>query len=138
MTGFGSVPYLPTGLSGSADARALEAAARAAAQASEGRYGSRIGCSDYFAGISDMSFFGEADEAALEIVARNTPVWGTGIAWPEGPALGNIPIVNAGPWGRDYHTPLERLHVGYAFDVLPRLLSDLVGDVLNRDMPAPG
>lgn len=138
VTGFGSVPYLPTGLSGSADARALEAAARAAAQASEGRYGSRIGCSDYFAGISDMSFFGEADEAALEIVARNTPVWGTGIAWPEGPALGNIPIVNAGPWGRDYHTPLERLHVGYAFDVLPRLLSDLVGDVLNRDMPAPG
>jgi len=26
---------------------------------------------------------------------------------------GNVPIVNAGPWGRDYHTRLERLCVPY-------------------------
>jgi hypothetical protein len=38
--------------------------------------------------------------------------------------IAGLPIVNAGPWGRDYHTPLERVHAGYAFEVLPDLVPD--------------
>ncbi len=130
VTGFGSIPYLSTQLSGSAKARHLEATVRAIAAASDSRYGVRVVCTEYFAGISDMSFFGEAGEASLDVVGRNTPVWKNSIAWPQDGALGLMPVVNVGPWGRDYHTPLERLHVGSAFDGLPRLLFDIAQSVL--------
>ena len=32
------------------------------------------------------------------------------------------PVVNIGPWGRDYHQKWERVHMPYAFDVLPDLI----------------
>ena len=130
VTGFGSIPYLPTQLSMSSNARRLDAVVRAVSTKSTDRYGVHIACTDYFAGISDMSFFGEADEALLDIVGRNTPVWKQSIRWPIEGALAKIPTVNVGPWGRDYHTPLERLNIGYAFDVLPSILEDLVQGVL--------
>ena len=68
-----------------------------------------------------MSFLGQVDAAGLPVVAANMPAWGHGLVWPEGPASAGLPTVNAGPWGRDYHTPMERLHTGYAFKVLPDL-----------------
>jgi arginine utilization protein RocB len=77
-----------------------------------------LGDVNYFAGISDMSFFGEA-ASDLSIVAANTPTWGKGFVMPE---PGNYPCINIGPWGRDYHTWLERLHAPYAFETLPRVL----------------
>jgi arginine utilization protein RocB len=131
ITGFGSIPYLPTNLSDRPAARKLRQAAEEIAASAPARYGVSLAVTDHFAGISDMSFFGEADEAALGVVAGNTPLWKAGIRWPEGGGVGNIPTINLGPWGRDYHTPLERLHVPYGFEVLPRLLIDLVRRVLS-------
>lgn len=127
VTGFGSVPYLATELTGSGHATALKLAAQAAALAA----GVQVTICDYFAGISDMSFFGEANPATLTIVAANTPLWETEICWPASNLPAAIPTINIGPWGRDYHTPLERLHTGYAFEVLPRLLNDVVHRVLS-------
>jgi arginine utilization protein RocB len=81
-----------------------------------------LGEVNYFAGISDMSFFGEAS-GDLSVVAANTPIWGTGFVMPE-PA--GYPCINIGPWGRDYHTWLERLHSPYAFNILPRVLLSVI------------
>jgi arginine utilization protein RocB len=125
VIGFASLPYLPTQLTGEAGER-LEAAARAAAAASA----EPVGIIRHFPGISDMSFLGQADPAAIPAIAANTPAWGFGILWPEQGGIGGVPIVNGGPWGRDYHTPLERLHTGYGFDVLPGLLMRIVRGVL--------
>jgi arginine utilization protein RocB len=83
-----------------------------------------------------MSFLGQADEASVPAIAANTPAWGAGLHWPTGNAFAGIPIVNAGPWGRDYHTVLERLHVPYAFNVLPDLIGEIV-DHLFRDPEGP-
>jgi arginine utilization protein RocB len=130
IIGLGSIPYLPTSLSHSPAATRLKAVTAEIAETAMARYGCTIERADYFAGISDMSFFGEASEASLDVVARNTPLWRDGIGWPQQGGLANIPTINIGPWGRDYHTPLERLHVGYAFDVLPRVLSDVCGSML--------
>ena len=130
VVGFGSVPYLATHLSTLPAARRLDQAVRQAAAAA-----GSVAVTAYFAGISDMSFFGEADEAALAPVAANSPVWDALIRWPQAGALGGalaqVPTVNIGPWGRDYHTPLERLHVDHAFTLLPRLLRDVVVGVLG-------
>ena len=38
----------------------------------------------HFPGISDMSFLGQVDPAAVPAIAANTPAWGRGIAWPAG------------------------------------------------------
>ncbi len=126
VLGFGSIPYLATHLSASAVAQRLDQAVRDVAQAN-----GSVAVTEYFAGISDMSFFGEADEAGLGLVAANTPLWGSAIRWPTGGALAQVPTVNIGPWGRDYHTPLERLNMGYAFDILPGLIRDVLRRVLR-------
>jgi arginine utilization protein RocB len=129
VIGFASLPYLPTQLAGP-QGEQLERAVREAAEACARRRGTSIGVIGYFPGISDMSHLGQADPGAIPTIAANTPVWNHAIRWPDQPQPG-IPIVNAGPWGRDYHTPLERLHTGYAFEVLPGLLLDIVRRVLN-------
>lgn len=125
VSGFGSIPYLPTNLSRSPYARALSDAAHRLAERHEGT----LSLSPYFAGISDMSFFGEADTGDIATVSANTPLWRESVRWPEANGVAGIPTVNLGPWGRDYHTPLERLHVPYAFDTLPRLIAELLAEL---------
>ncbi|TGQ77150.1 MULTISPECIES: hypothetical protein [unclassified Mesorhizobium] len=132
VVGFGSIPYLPTNLYQTPAAKRLREIALEIAANATRRYGCAIGCADYFAGISDMSFFGEAVESSLDVVARNTPMWRDGVRWPLHRGLANIPTINIGPWGRDYHTPLERLHIGYSFNVLPRVLGEVCTALLNE------
>ncbi len=132
LIGFGSIPYLPTDLSASPAARRLRDAAGQVAAAAAQQHGVSVRCVNYFPAISDMSFFGEADEADLRVVAANTPMWREELRWPASGGIAGIPTINLGPWGRDYHTPLERLHVPYAFDTLPQLLRDLASVLLKE------
>jgi arginine utilization protein RocB len=131
VLGFASLPYLPAALGADPDARRLERAVRAAAARVGERHGTSIGARAFFPGISDMSFLGQADEAVVPLLARDTPCWESAIRWPHGRALGHLPIVNAGPWGRDYHTPLERVEAAYAFQVLPDLVRAIAEGVLG-------
>ena len=115
ILGFGSIPYLAVSMK-DADLRArIEAAVKP--------FG--VGTLNYFAGISDMSFFGEAS-GDLTAVSANTPIWGTSFAMPEAAGL---PTINLGPWGRDYHHWLERLHAPYAFEILPKALLAVIETV---------
>ena len=115
ILGFGSIPYLAVSMQ--------DATLRAQIENAVKPFG--IGALHYFAGISDMSFFGEAS-GDLSVVAANTPTWGTSFLMPE-PA--GLAIINLGPWGRDYHHWLERLHAPYAFDILPKALLAVIGAV---------
>jgi arginine utilization protein RocB len=133
VLGFASLPYLPAVLGTDPAAQRLSRAATEAAAVVGERHAVTLGTRAFFPGISDMSYLGQADEAAVPEIACNTPCWGTGIVWPDGPALGHLPIVNAGPWGRDYHTPLERVDANYAFNVLPDLIAGIVTRVLAAD-----
>lgn len=112
VLGFGSIPYPAVSLTD----KTLESLILSALQP----HG--IGHVKYFAGISDMSFFGEAS-GDLDAVAANTPIWGTSFVMPK-PA--GYPTINLGPWGRDYHHWLERLHAPYAFEVLPKALLSVI------------
>lgn len=126
ILGFGSTPYLPTLLGQDDGAVRLRRAVEDAAAVIADRHQTTIALPAYFLGISDMSFLGQANESGVPAIAANTPAWGAGLHWPDGPAFAGIPIVNAGPWGRDYHTVLERLHTPYAFGVLPDLIAEIV------------
>jgi arginine utilization protein RocB len=118
ILGFGSIPYPAVVLKNEA--------LRATIVKAVAPFG--LGHVNYFAGISDVSFYGEAS-GDLSVVAANTPIWGKGFSMPE-PA--GYPTINIGPWGRDYHTWLERLHVPYAFDVLPRVLLSVIEAVAPK------
>lgn len=84
----------------------------------------------YFQGISDMSFLGQA-AAGSDIVAENTPISRL-IDHPPANAL-RFPAVNIGPWGREFHQKLERVHAPYAFGVLPRLVLEIATRFLRQD-----
>jgi arginine utilization protein RocB len=114
VLGFGSLPYPAVSLRQEVLAEHVMAAVNDAA-AEKGATISRLG---YFPGISDMSFLGETS-GDLEVAEANTPIWGTSFTLAASPAY---PAINIGPWGRDYHHWLERLHAPYAFDVLPHLV----------------
>ena len=118
VMGFGSIPYAAVLLRDQALRQCISAAVRP--------YG--LGEVNYFAGISDMSFFGEAS-GDHSVVAANTPIWDKGFVMPE---PGGYPCINIGPWGRDYHHWLERLHVPYAFEVLPRVLLSVIEAVAKK------
>ena len=118
VLGFGSIPYSAVSL--------RDESLRATISKAVQPFG--LGSVNYFAGISDMSFFGEAS-SDLSVVASNTPIWGTSFTLAE-PA--GYPCINIGPWGRDYHHWLERLHAPYAFETLPKVLLAVIDAVFKK------
>jgi arginine utilization protein RocB len=117
IMGFGSIPYPAVLMSDLKLRSVIENAVKP--------FG--IGSVNYFAGISDMSFFGEAS-GDLSVVAANTPIWGSSFTMPE---AAGYPCINLGPWGRDYHQWLERLHARYAFEFLPLALLAVIDAVAS-------
>lgn len=71
MLGFGSMPYLSTKLGDPT----IQAVVDAFVVQSPAKHGVKIQAVEYFAGISDMSFFGECHAEAFTELARNTPCW---------------------------------------------------------------
>ena len=87
----------------------------------ETRHATSICTKQFFAGISDMSFFGHRPETAnAGVLVDNTPA-ATLSDHPPADLL-SYPVVNIGPWGRDYHQKWERVHAPYTFGILPDLI----------------
>ena len=126
VLGFASLPYPATGLPATPQGRALEDRIRAVAAATAARHGVSITPVRHLPVIVDMPFLGHVDADDLRRTAQNTPVWGSSIDWDldRAPTPG-IPVLNVGPWGRDYHHWLERVHCPYTFGALPDLVRDL-------------
>ncbi|GEM46282.1 M20/M25/M40 family metallo-hydrolase [Deinococcus cellulosilyticus] len=74
----------------------------------------------FYPGISDMSFI------APRLGPQDLETWAQNAAVPERWTVPdvplNCPVVNIGPWGRDYHQKWERVHEGHAFGWLPEVL----------------
>ncbi len=83
----------------------------------------------YFQGISDMSFLGQAT-LGQDLVSLNTPVARL-VDHPASDAL-RFPVVNIGPWGREFHQKLERVHAPYAFEILPQVVSIIAEEFLSK------
>ncbi len=131
VLGFASLPYPAVNFPATPAGAALEARIRNAAEAAAARHGTSITLARHLEVIVDMSFLGPVDAHDLRHTAANTPVWGSSIAWDLSAApTPGYPVVNLGPWGRDYHHWLERVHQPYAFEVLPELVRDVAAAAL--------
>ncbi len=87
----------------------------------------------FFSGISDMSFLGQTSAASDQaVLMANTPAWGacSGGAYQAKQRL-DVPVINIGPWGRDYHQRTERVNMPYSFEVVPELIWRVVNDLLT-------
>jgi arginine utilization protein RocB len=128
--------YYPRVLVGDASGRhaRLRAAAARQAEILAREAGVSIRLRAFFPGISDMSFLGCADTPEeLALVADNTPAWGSRIRFDYSCARElDVPVINVGPWGRDYHQRLERIYMPYSFGVMPELVWRIAGDLLGE------
>ena len=81
--------------------------------------------------ISEASYAAWRAEAPEEI-APHFPSLGREyqLPWQAARAL-DLDAVNLGPWGRDAHGPLERVHAPHAFERLPRLIARVVERALE-------
>ncbi len=118
------------------DARLREIVEAEAAQLAR-ECGMGIGLRPFFSGISDMSFVSSHDDAdSINVVTENTPPWGTRLTFDYSIAATlDLPIVNIGPWGQDYHQKTERVHMPYSFGVVPELIWRVVLHVTANHKP---
>jgi arginine utilization protein RocB len=87
----------------------------------------------YFPGISDMSFLSFSDSRKQrDYVKSMSPALDPTDADEELNPVG-CPVINLGPWGREYHQLGERVHMEYSFRQMPVLLSRLVARVLSGE-----
>jgi arginine utilization protein RocB len=93
--------------------------------------GSVISLRPLFAGISDMSFLARPTSTnAHTALLANMPAASTRARIERAlRSTLDVPVVNIGPWGRDYHQRTERLFMPYAFTTLPELLWRIVNDL---------
>ena len=129
VVGFGSLHYPHTHLSrhGAAGERLQAAVQAVAAQHS-------LQMRHYFAGISDMSFIGTPlDPGTLTELQRQLAAPTPNFCDDPHTAHLSFPTVNLGPWGRDYHQWLERVHLPYAVQGLPAAVWDLTARLLKSD-----
>ncbi|HOV94856.1 MAG TPA: M20/M25/M40 family metallo-hydrolase [Spirochaetales bacterium] len=80
----------------------------------------------FFPGISDMSFLAPADTVEQRAYVRSQSAILDSSASEETRITIDCPVINAGPWGRDYHQMGERINIQYGFKELPELLWRLV------------
>lgn len=91
----------------------------------------------FFPGISDMSFLSPADTSEQRAFVRRQSVILDSSSSEETRVSIGCPVINAGPWGRDYHQMGERINMEYGFRELPELLWRLVSASL-RDAESAG
>ncbi|RWJ05685.1 M20/M25/M40 family metallo-hydrolase [Mesorhizobium sp.] len=128
--GLSSLVYPATHIANVAGGSRLSEAIETARLEHEASGGHPLKYREFFAGISDMSFFGHRpDNADSAYVAANTPA--SALTDHVQDDVLSFPVVNIGPWGREYHQRLERVYAAYAFEELPRLLLRIVARFLR-------
>ncbi len=134
VVGFGSLYYPPAYLEGATprQARLREAVTKHVSGVAR-ESGVSIQLRPFFPGISDMSFLGSSPTADdIAIMTANTAAWASRIRF-DYQALGalDLPTINIGPWGRDYHQRTERVQMPYSFEIVPELIWRIARDVLH-------
>jgi arginine utilization protein RocB len=128
--GLSSLVYPATHLTRVDDHAGFAAAIEAARRVQEDTRSPAIKYREYFTGISDISFLGHRPpEPDRDLIASNTPI--ASLVDRGGADALVFPVVNIGPWGREFHQRLERVYAPYAFEELPRFLREIARQFLG-------
>lgn len=83
--------------------------------------------------ISDLSYAAAPKETdAVDSLKSNMPGFGVKYSLPiEEMQKLNLPVVNIGPFGKDAHKFTERLQKDYSFNIAPKLVYDIIINLLK-------
>lgn len=94
-------------------------------------YNYEVTSKHYFNGICDLSYvnYNPADDG-WQAYKNNAPLWGEKYSIPfEAMQQLTAPVMNIGPFGKDPHKMTERLHKKNAFEMMPEVLSKVIGSL---------
>ena len=94
----------------------------------EAAWGQPYAAQDYFNGLSDLSYcIYQFDASVLEATRAAMPLWGEiySIPFEEIQAL-SLPVINIGPWGKDFHKMTERVHLPDLCQRTPALIREAI------------
>ena len=88
---------------------------------------------EYFCGISDLSYCGPANAAALECYGADAPLWG-GLYSMDWKAMEkfSVPAMLFGPMGRDAHQMGERVNRRGLFVETPEILKKFIEQMFAK------
>lgn len=92
-------------------------------------FSNNLQISEYFMGISDLSYLGLQDsDKVIPYIQQNMPLLLNNyytIPLEEMKQL-NLPVVNIGPWGQDYHKLTERVYLPDVIGQTPMLILETI------------
>lgn len=92
-------------------------------------FSNRLEISEYFMGISDLSYVGLQDShEVIPYIEKNMPLLlNNYYSIPlEEMRMLNLPVVNIGPWGQDYHKITERVYLPDVINQTPQLILETI------------
>ena len=94
-----------------------------------------LGVQNYYTGISDLSYamFAENQEN-ISYIENNMLLWGDLYSVPlETIKDLSMPVLNIGPWGKDFHKYTERVLMEDLFYHTPRLIDKTIKTILQHN-----
>jgi arginine utilization protein RocB len=90
---------------------------------------------NYYTGISDLSYSSILDSENLKTsIAGNMPLWGKTYQIPfEEISKINMPCINIGPWGKDFHKISERVLIKDLYERTPGILNHVINYLLQNE-----
>ncbi len=88
---------------------------------------------DYFTGLCDLSYaMFQADDQSISYIEENMLMWKEMYYIPlETIRELSMPIINLGPWGKDFHKYTERVYAPDLLERTPELIDRLLKDLLS-------
>lgn len=139
VVGFASLYYPPAYVAGTTERQQrLRRITLSETAALSSETGVPIRIEPFFPGISDMSFLGSASTAAdSAALAANSPAWDARLRFDYNAVRAlDLPTINIGPAGRDYHQRTERVRMRYSFEIVPELIWRVTQQVLADRAPS--
>ncbi len=89
------------------------------------QWGQSMRMRDYFFGISDLSYaLYNFDDGIMAYTQNNMPLWGDIYDIPLSAIRElSIPVINIGPWGKDFHKLTERVYAEDLYERTPALIN---------------
>jgi len=88
---------------------------------------------NYFTGISDLSYaMFEADKENIGYIEDNMMLWNETYYIPLDTIKElSMPVINLGPWGKDYHKYMERVFMQDLYDRTPKMVDKLIRTIFG-------
>ena len=94
----------------------------------ETTWGQPYAIQEYFNGLSDLSYaIYQFDASVMAATRAAMPLWGENYSIPfeEIQAL-SLPVINIGPWGKDFHKVTERVYLPDLYQRTPALVQEAI------------